>query len=86
MYGLYGVGMPVMGPFRFLTGLSRMVVLVAGALCRGYASRNGRFDEAGVADDSFRGAGTRARAGDGMVCPTIGAAAALGIAGGGPGL
>lgn len=66
MYALYGVGMPVTGPCEFLTGLSRMVVLVAGALCRGYASRNGKLDIAWVAGDRFNGAGTRARPGGGI--------------------
>jgi hypothetical protein len=35
MYALYGVGTPVIGPVRFLVGRSKIVVLVAGALCRG---------------------------------------------------
>lgn len=41
IYGLYGVGTPVRGPDLDCAGRSMIVVLVAGALCRGYASRKG---------------------------------------------
>lgn len=71
MYGLYGVGMPVLGPFSCLVGRSRIVVLVAGALCKGNASRNGSDppcdgplddeDARWLLDDRLNGAGAGAR-------------------------
>lgn len=61
MYALYGVGMPVTGPCEFFTGLSRIVVLVAGALRSGYASRNGRLDAAWLVVVKFKGAGALER-------------------------
>lgn len=45
MYGLYGVGIPVRGPPDTLTGLSRIVVFVYGALWGGLnCERNGRVE------------------------------------------
>ena len=86
MYGLYGVAMPVTGPARFFIGRSRIVVLVAGALCGGYASRKGRLDgteEEGDGVDRVRGAGGRARPGAGLIDSL---ACCRGTIGGGPGL
>lgn len=85
IYGLYGVGIPVTGPARFFTGRSKIVVLVAGALCGGYASRKGRLDgmEEGEGVFRVRGAGGRARPGAGLIASL---ACSRGTTGGGPGL
>lgn len=78
--------MPVTGPLRFFVGRSKMVVFVAGALCSGYASRNGRLDGGWPAVERFRGVGgARVRVvGRGTSCATAGTA--RGAVGGGPGL
>jgi hypothetical protein len=86
MYGLYGVAIPVTGTARFFTGRSKIVVLVAGALCGGYASRKGKLDgieEEGEGVDRDSGAGGRARPGAGLIGSL---ACCRGATGGGPGL
>lgn len=86
MYGLYGVAMPVTIPALLFIGRSKIVVLVAGALCGGYASRKGRLDgteEEGEEVDKVRGAGGRARPGAGLIASL---ARSRGTTGGGPGL
>lgn len=61
MYGLYGVGSPVRGPPIGFSGRSKTVVLVAGALCRGNASRKGNEEDPWLLTvDNANGAGTGA--------------------------
>lgn len=88
MYGLYGVGIPVSGPPRCFEGRSKKVVLVAGALCCGYASRKGKdlLDDAeGDTGDRFKGAGVRERP-EGDMIGALACNRGNGATGGGPGL
>lgn len=85
MYGVYGVGIPVTGPVRSFEGRSRNVVLVAGALCCGYASRKGREVEgdAEAPGVKFKGVGLER---PGLPVPGDSICNRGGTIGGGPGL